>query len=80
MPDPRLEFALSTRRISQHHEVAIAQDCLHDMRSESGRCETGVPCLGRTFEADLVAELEEWLDRTNIWPLSFIVGLAERIL
>lgn len=40
------------------HEVASAQNCLHDMRSENRCCTTGAPCLGGTFEAGLVAETE----------------------
>lgn len=75
MQDPHLKLLSLPAEYPRHHEAVGAQSCLRGTCSENGCCKTGIPCLGRAFEAHLVAEMEKWLDRTYIWPLFFIVGL-----
>ena len=63
-----------------HRDAASAQNWLHDMLNENRCCKIGVPCWGRAVEADLVSEMEKWLDRTSTWLLFLTVGLTKRTL
>lgn len=66
MQVPHLEVSLSLPAgYPSHHEAVSAQNCSHGMCGENGCCKTGIPRLGRNFEADLVAEMQKWLERSN---------------